>query len=68
MTHKDLILGLFSIYEVLWDYRYLMRDSFEQFSRDNSELYKRLIDINLEIDEWAKTNNNSCKKSRGINS
>ena len=52
--HKDLILGLFSIYEVLWDYRYLMRDSFEQFSRDNSELYKRLIDINLEIDEWAK--------------
>ena len=52
--HKDLILGIFSIYEVLWDYRYLMRDSFEQFSRDNSELYKRLIDINLEIDEWAK--------------
>ena len=52
--HKDLILGLFSIYEVLWDYRYLMRDSFEQFSKDNSELYKRLVDINLEIDEWAK--------------
>ncbi len=51
---KDLILGLFSIYEVLWDYRYLMRDSFEQFSKDNSELYKRLVDINLEIDEWAK--------------
>ena len=52
--HKDLILGLFSIYEVLWDYRYLMRDSFEQFSTDNSELYKTLIDINLEIDESAK--------------
>ena len=51
---KDLILGLFSIYEVLWDYRYLMRDSFEQFSKDNPKLYKRLVDINLEIDEWAK--------------
>ena len=51
---KELILGLFSIYEVLWDYRYLMRDSFEQFSKDNPKLYKRLVDINLEIDEWAK--------------
>ena len=52
--HKDWMLGIFSIYEVLWGYRCLMRDSFEQFSTDNSELYKRLIDINLEIDEWAK--------------
>ncbi len=31
-----------------------MRDSFEQFSKDNPKLYKRLVDINLEIDEWAK--------------
>jgi len=51
---KDLILGLFSIYEVLWDYRYLMRDSFEQLSNDNPKLYKQLVDINSEIDSWAK--------------
>ncbi|MGB1159140.1 MAG: TetR/AcrR family transcriptional regulator [Porticoccaceae bacterium] len=51
---KDLILGLFSIYEVLWDYRYLMRDSFEQFSSDNPKLHKQLMDINAEIDSWAK--------------
>ena len=51
---KELILGLFSIYEVLWDYRYLMRDSFEQFSNDNPKLYKQIVDINSEIDVWAK--------------
>ncbi len=51
---KELILSLFSIYEVLWDYRYLMRDSFELFSIDNPKLYKKIIDINCEIDVWAK--------------
>ena len=51
---KELILGLFSIYEVLWDYRYLVRDSFEQFSTDNPNLYKKIIDINCEIDDWAE--------------
>jgi len=51
---KNLILGLFSIYEVLWDYRYLMRDSFEQCSNDFPGLNKKIVDINSEIDEWAK--------------
>ena len=51
---KELILGLLSIYEVLWDYRYIMRDSFEQFSTDNPILYKQINDINSGIDVWAK--------------
>ena len=51
---KNLILGLFSIYEVLWDYRYLMRDSFEQFSSDFPGLNKKIDGMNSEIDEWAK--------------
>ena len=51
---KELILGLFSIYEVLWDYRYLVRDSFEQFSNENPKLCEKIVDINHEIDEWAK--------------
>ena len=51
---KELILGLLSIYEVLWDYRYLVRDSFEQFSNENPKLCEKIVDINHEIDEWAK--------------
>ena len=51
---KELILGLLSIYEVLWDYRYLVRDSFEQFSNENPKLCKKIVDINSEIDAWAK--------------
>lgn len=51
---KDLILGLFSIYEVLWDYRYLMRDTFEQVVDDYPELYKQISDLNSKIDDWAE--------------
>lgn len=51
---KELILGLLSIYEVLWDYRYLVRDSFEQFSNENPKLCEKIVAINHEIDEWAK--------------
>ena len=51
---KNLILGIFSIYEVLWDYRYLMRDSFEQFSSDFPGLKKKIDIMNSEIDGWAK--------------
>ena len=51
---KDLMLGLFSIYEVLWDYRYLMRDTFEQVVGDYPELYKQISDLNSKIDDWAE--------------
>tara|TARA_B100001059_G_C17829445_1_gene583597 strand:- start:950 stop:1573 length:624 start_codon:yes stop_codon:yes gene_type:complete len=51
---QDLIQGLFSMYEVLWDYRYLMRDSFEQIATDDPMLYKKIIDINCSIDHLAK--------------
>jgi len=60
---KNLILGIFSIYEVLWDYRYLMRDSFEQFSSDFPGLNKKIDVMNYEIDEWAK---NTIIHARGL--
>ena len=60
---KNLILGIFSIYEVLWDYRYLMRDSFEQFSSDFPGLNKKIDVMNSEIDEWAK---NTIIHARGL--
>lgn len=50
---KQIILGLLSIYEIIWDYRYLIRDSFEQISFDNPKLYKQLVDLNSEIDDWV---------------
>ena len=53
-NQKDLILGIFSIYEVIWDFRYLMRDSFEQFSTDFPGLNKKIDAMNSEIDDWAK--------------
>ncbi len=52
---KTLILGLFSAYEIFWDYRYLMRDSFEQVSRDLPALYSKIVEANSYVDEWAQT-------------
>ena len=51
---RTLILGLFSAYEIFWDYRYLMRDSFEQISRDLPALYRKIVKANSEVDEWAQ--------------
>ena len=51
---QDLVQGIFSIYEVLWDYRYLMRDSFEQIAGVNTSLYNTIDEINSSIDSWAK--------------
>tara|TARA_B110000014_G_scaffold198281_1_gene147448 strand:+ start:39 stop:653 length:615 start_codon:yes stop_codon:yes gene_type:complete len=50
----EVIQGLFSVYEVVWDYRYLLRDSFEQISDNNSNLFNKIIEINKSIDEWVK--------------
>jgi AcrR family transcriptional regulator len=57
-TEKDIALevleGLLSVYEILWDYRYLMRDSFGQISDSNSNLFNKILEINTSIDEWVK--------------
>ena len=49
-----LIQGFFSMYEVIWDYRYLFRDSFEQTLDKNPDLYKKIIDTNISIDDWVR--------------
>ena len=49
-----LIQGFFSMYEVIWDYRYLFRDSFEQTLHKNPDLYKKIIDTNISIDDWVR--------------
>ena len=48
------IEGLFAIYGIIWDYRYLFRDSFEKIAEKNSILFNKIIDINSSIDHWVK--------------
>ena len=49
----EVIQGFFSVYEVLWDYRYLFRDSFDQLSDSNPNLLNKIDGINTSVDEWA---------------
>jgi AcrR family transcriptional regulator len=53
-TPQDLIESLFSVYEAVWDYRYLMRDSFGQTVDTHTDLYKIINEINSSVDVWAK--------------
>ena len=59
----EVIQGFFSVYEVLWDYRYLFRDSFEQFSESNPYLLGKIDRINTSVDEWV---NESIVHSRKL--
>ena len=48
------IQGLFAIYGIIWDYRYLFRDSFEKIVEKSTDLSDKIIDINSSIDQWVK--------------
>ena len=48
------IEGLFAIYGIIWDYRYLFRDSFEKIIEKKPNLFDKIIDINSSIDHWVK--------------
>jgi hypothetical protein len=53
-SHLLYIQGLFSVYEDIWNYRYLFRDSFEKIARKSPNLYLRIIEINRSIDQWLE--------------
>ena len=53
-SHIKVIQGLFSVYEVIWDYRYLFRDSFDQLSKTNKALLAKISEINQSVDNWVK--------------
>ena len=58
LTTKDnptiFIQGLFAIYGIIWDYRYLFRDSLEKILENKANLSSQLININSSIDKWVK--------------
>ena len=58
LTTKDnptiFIQGLFAIYGIIWDYRYLFRDSFEKILGKNLNLSEKIIYVNSSIDQWVQ--------------
>ena len=48
------IQGLFSAYEIIWDFRYLFRDSFQKISKQKPILFERIIDTNNLLDQWIE--------------
>lgn len=53
-NYSIFIQGLFSIYEIIWDFRYLFRDSFQKISKKKPKLFKRINETNNLLDQLVK--------------
>lgn len=51
---NDIIQGLIGAYGVIWNYRYLFRDSFDKVLKKHEALAKKVADLNDHIDDWIK--------------
>lgn len=49
-----IIDGIFRSYDVIWDFRYLLRDDFESALSDDAEALGRVRTINDFLDQWTE--------------
>jgi AcrR family transcriptional regulator len=50
---KSIINGIFNSYEILWDFRYILRDDFENALQKNCDVLMSVKKTNNYLDEWA---------------
>ena len=50
---KSIINGIFNSYEILWDFRYILRDDFQNTLQKNCDVLISVKKTNNYLDEWA---------------
>ena len=50
---KSIINGIFNSYEILWDFRYILRDDFQNTLQKNCDVLLSVRKTNNYLDEWA---------------
>ena len=50
---KSIINGIFNSYEILWDFRYILRDDFQNTLQKNCDVLLSVRKTNNFLDEWA---------------
>lgn len=50
---KSIINGIFNSYEILWDFRYILRDDFQNTLQKNCDVLFSVRKTNNYLDEWA---------------
>ena len=51
----EIIIGeFFQSYNIIWDFRYILRDNFQKYYEDDKSISKTITDINNYLDKWAE--------------
>lgn len=51
---KTIILGIFSSYDLIWDFRYILRDDFQKSLNEDELVLETAKKINNSLDQWAE--------------
>ena len=62
---ETIINEFFQSYNIIWDFRYILRDNFQKYFEDDKSITKTITDINNYLDKWAEKNQNSATGSVG---
>jgi hypothetical protein len=49
-----IINEFFQSYNIIWDFRYILRDNFQKYFEDDKSISKTITDINNYLDKWAE--------------
>ncbi|CAI8369008.1 MAG: Biofilm operon icaADBC HTH-type negative transcriptional regulator IcaR [Flavobacterium sp. SCGC AAA160-P02] len=49
-----IIFEFFQSYDIIWDFRYILRDNFQKSFVDDETVLSSVIDINKYLDQWAE--------------
>jgi len=49
-----IINEFFKSYNIIWDFRYILRDNFQDFFEDDESISKSIKEINSSLDKWAE--------------
>lgn len=51
---ETIINEFFQSYNIIWDFRYILRDNFQKYYEDDKSISKTITDINNYLDKWAE--------------
>ena len=51
---KTIILGIFRSYDLIWDFRYILRDDFQKSLNEDELVLETAKKINNSLDQWAE--------------
>ena len=51
---ETIINEFFQSYNIIWDFRYILRDNFQKYFEDDKSITKTITDINNYLDKWAE--------------